>query len=669
MKKNRTRYFFILLIVILVNISVFSNVRANTGKTLTLTATPNASKNYIALNWIMSDNSQPYSYQIYQKKEGSSVWESIPAKERVKVLNIYPNNMNGYNRITNTGLSEGQIDLEGKSVPDSGILKTWLLKENIDDISIDTVSLSDFNNNPSKYLKKINGLWNYDAIFYGMWNLLPERVYPNDNAIEHLRTFIHDGGGFMTSHHTIGYRGLDKGVNKLANELGVEIFSNQTYEKCSLYAGRDASGKLYPTVSFEMIEEDVKCDNSSYWSTGSQVQIVKKGLLTEHPFKVGEIGQIYTIPYHHGLSVFGKGEVWMKTVNPTGFEDIPFKEITVSPKTGKKGTNNFYVHTYNNTAIINSGHSFPKISQAEVRIIANTLYYLAQITTNNSKIDHSGMDIKAPSKPTINKTTFDDSNKKTIIEFNPKQDIGTTYSYQVVATNRNTGEKIHSNEVTTTITSGFKGFSYVIDNKPDTIPNGTVNSTTGKIEIPISANQNSYLHIQAIDKAGNISETAHFLLKDIVEEKLEVTVPNIQPFPTIVLQDQPKAYKTSFTSSINIKNYYPETGKGWRLDVSASQFKLVGEQYTLPKGTIRLEPLSSIERVGEGLGSLPTKGITQKTVIDNGKVTVANATSGNGIGEYKLTFPQNALEIVIDPTTAKRGRYQSTITWELVQAP
>lgn len=97
-------------------------------------------------------------------------------------------------------------------------------------------------------------MWNYDSVFYGMWNLWSQEVYPNDNAIEYLRQYINEGGGFMTSHHTIGYVGLDRGVNKLAKEMGVEIFSTQPYSKNPNYAGRGADGKLYDTVSFEMLE-------------------------------------------------------------------------------------------------------------------------------------------------------------------------------------------------------------------------------------------------------------------------------------------------------------------------------------------------------------------------------------------------------------------------------
>ena len=334
----------------ILGISMVCCMLTGTGTTyadtnLSMTATPVENENYIHLEW--TNLGQGYSYMVHAKGQDESIYQSIPTKKTVKTLNIYPDS-----GIPNTGLSSGQVDLDGKSVPDSGILKTWLLKENIDDVTIDSISLSSFNANPSKYLVKENGKWNYDSVFYGMWNLLPDNIYPNDNAIEYLRTFINDGGGFMTSHHTIGYRALDRGVNKLGKEMGVEIFSTQPNSVNSAYSGRDANGNMYDTVSFEKIE-NVRVYLSPYWTSGRNVKIVKNVLLINYPFKVGEIGDVITIPYTHGLGLLGKGEVWMNVENPTGFGGMAFKEVTESPTTGEKGTNNFYVHTYNNPAIIN----------------------------------------------------------------------------------------------------------------------------------------------------------------------------------------------------------------------------------------------------------------------------------------------------------------------------
>lgn len=506
----------VLLLAFMLSFQIIFPIETAHAQGIVLTANADANQNVINLQWTNPFGGDT-AFRLYRMNEQGQ-WESIPAKATVKVLNIYPDGSG----ITNTGLSQGQIDLDGKPVPDSGILKTWLLQEGINTVTIDTVSLSSFNANPSRYLKKINGQWNYDAVFYGMWNLNPAVIYPNDQAVEYLRTFIHDGGGFMTSHHTIGYTALDRGVNKLANELGVEIFSNQPYNKCPAYSGRDANGNLYPTVSFELLE-DVPCDRSSYWPHGSMVEIVKKGLLTEYPFKVGEIGQVYTIPPQHGLNVFGKGDVWLKTVNPEGFFGIPFKEVTVSPRTGERGTNNFYVHTYNNTAIINSGHSFPAISQAETRIIANTLYYLSQITTNTTWQDRVGMDTAPPNAPNVNVSFQSGAFRVTA----SSEDNGITSQYKVVA--ERAGTKIESNVATAVLKTGIKGYSYVVDQNPNTIPDAVVESLSSSFNINQNLDRGFYLHVVAVDNAGNKSEPTHIYFDDKTPPSMQITANTVEP--------------------------------------------------------------------------------------------------------------------------------------------
>ncbi len=55
---------------------------ASAASVLTLTATPNPSGNYVALNWTNSDKSQPYSYMLYSKSAHESTFQSIPAKDQ-----------------------------------------------------------------------------------------------------------------------------------------------------------------------------------------------------------------------------------------------------------------------------------------------------------------------------------------------------------------------------------------------------------------------------------------------------------------------------------------------------------------------------------------------------------------------------------------------------------
>lgn len=511
---------------------------------LSITATPVPEENYVKLDW--TNLGKGYSYTVYSKGQDEPIFQSIPTKSTVTVLNIYPDTGNSYT-IPNTGLSGGGKDLDGKSIPDSGILKTWLDKENINDVKIESISLSSFNNNPSKYLNKVNGKWNYDCVFYGMWNLISEIKYPNDNAIEYLRTFIHEGGGFMTSHHTIGYRGLDRGVNKLANELGVEVFSRKQANNCkvrgTVYTGRDENGNLFPTVSFEIDDPSSSqdADRTEYWNYSAKVQVTKKGLLTNYPFQVGDLGTTFDIPLQHGMSVFGKGDVWMTSVNPTGFTQGTFKELNTSPSTGQSGTNNFYVHTYNNTAIINSGHSFPAITQAETRIIANTLYYLAQLTSENSCEAHKSQDISNPDNVKINNVSVNNNNLT--VNYSRCEDNGTKYEYYVKATNYKDSEII-SNTASSTNTSGIAGYSYVIDNIANTEPDNVVDTTDLSISVPLSKldlTKPIYVHIKAIDNAGNYSETTHSTYK--YSNKIELDQTSI-----VLAEGATKALNATVTS-------------------------------------------------------------------------------------------------------------------------
>ncbi|MCM3113645.1 WxL domain-containing protein [Lederbergia lenta] len=145
---------------------------------------------------------------------------------------------------------------------------------------------------------------------------------------------------------------------------------------------------------------------------------------------------------------------------------------------------------------------------------------------------------------------------------------------------------------------------------------------------------------------------------------------DILSFGQVVLEDQPKTYETSFANKFTVKDLRGSQA-GWRIDVSATPF--TDGTNTLPKGSLSLNPISNIERVGTGKGILPVKATTTNRIIDDGTVTIAKAESGTGMGVFDLVFPEKALSIVIDPTTAKikkdGGKYQSTLTWNLVQAP
>ena len=152
--------------------------------------------------------------------------------------------------------------------------------------------------------------------------------------------------------------------------------------------------------------------------------------------------------------------------------------------------------------------------------------------------------------------------------------------------------------------------------------------------------------------------------------EFSLALSTIQSFGDIELKSTPQTYKTSFDNKFTVKDLRG-TQAGWRVDVSASPFS--NGENTLPTGTLSLEPVSTIERVGTGQGSLPKNVMDSNKVIDDGTVSVLQATSGSGMGVFEFAFPSDALSVIIDPTTAKAtengSAYVSTLAWDLVQAP
>ena|SRR5690625_166248 len=140
----------------------------------------------------------------------------------------------------------------------------------------------------------------------------------------------------------------------------------------------------------------------------------------------------------------------------------------------------------------------------------------------------------------------------------------------------------------------------------------------------------------------------------------------IETFGTIVLEATPQTYETSFENDFTVTDL-SGTHEGWRVDVSASHF-LNGEDI-LPEGSLSLDPVSNIERVGTGYGSLPVKSMETNTIIDSGTNTVVEAEEGSGMGVFDITFPTDALSLTVDATIAKAGEYESTLTWDLISAP
>lgn len=129
--------------------------------------------------------------------------------------------------------------------------------------------------------------------------------------------------------------------------------------------------------------------------------------------------------------------------------------------------------------------------------------------------DKEATDKTAPAKISAVDVSF--SNNKAIISFAVPKDSGTTYNYQIKAIKRN-GAVIPSDiKPVTTIASGIKGYSYIINQDlNDNNVGSQVNLMTNQIEATLEPGMN-YLHIRTIDNAGNVSQVATFPIENKTE--------------------------------------------------------------------------------------------------------------------------------------------------------
>ena len=114
------------------------------------------------------------------------------------------------------------------------------------------------------------------------------------------------------------------------------------------------------------------------------------------------------------------GNVWMEFDNPS--ITVLENEVQKDESVLLKGPNyKYYLTTWNNTAMIQTGHSNGASTEDERKVLANTLFYLKQLTHKTEILDNSARDIADPNKPE-NIVYKVDEQGNNIIEFRKPQD-------------------------------------------------------------------------------------------------------------------------------------------------------------------------------------------------------------------------------------------------------
>jgi hypothetical protein len=336
---------------------------------------------------------------------------------------------------------------------------------------VDEVAISLFNDNPSAYLGSAGG-WKYDVIYFGGWDS-NNNCDISSTACNLLEQFIKSGGGVLLGHDTAAFN-----------------YTNFKYI-ASTYLNLQATEATLLDTSPDYIP--------MYGNT--EVKVARKGLLTNYPYTLCDVGTLMTVPESHSYHEFASGNVWFSYNGTNSNWDQTKSEMTTYK--GKTGTNNFYLTTLNNVAMIQTGHSNGLATIDEQKILTNTLYYLAQTTSQTTFDDHSAQDLTAPGKVTGSVIVSGSS-----ISFTESVDAGNDYSYKLYTVDDVNGIKTDTGKTAqATVKTGLKGYSYVINQSENAIGvDTTVEATSASIDVSTLTAGDYYLHIRAVDNAGNASD-------------------------------------------------------------------------------------------------------------------------------------------------------------------
>lgn len=403
-------------------------------------------ENKVILDW--NDVEDVDYYKVYQKKNGMGDFEAMSSNnyakgKKVKVLNIYPTNL----------------------VKDT--FKNWVTESGQGLIDIDTVSNSNFNDNPDFYLKNENGEYKYDVITCGFDNITTFTSLPEKSVLA-INEAKKNNIGVLLGHHYIGES--IGNFQKYSEEYFMNKYKN-TDEVCS-----------------------------------HEVELDKSHEALNYPNKLGKVGDVLNIPHtHSNYNAFPfENDIVIKFHNPKRHVYPCNKNYDgySGEINGKNVSQNAYLSIHENTAQIQTGHS-GSVTTDEKNMLANTVFYLAQKLDESYLEDINGKDTNEPTAPTHK---LYQTGIKQGLKFD-SEDTGSKFEYYVEGVSKY-GDVTHtSNKKMVEIKSGLEGFSYEVSNNPTPSPSlgDNINSTDGFISAKELASK-KYVHIISIDKAGNKSQ-------------------------------------------------------------------------------------------------------------------------------------------------------------------
>ena len=219
---------------------------------------------------------------------------------------------------------------------------------------------------------------------------------------------------------------------------------------------------------------------------------------------------------------------------------------------------------YGGSNYVNSAYAMMYETYSGVRSGSGVAELHSKAIGYQESLDLAGVtatDFAAPDKISDQVTKEPLDGKSIRVTWQVPSDNGTDYYHKVESyLTGSTSMLCESNVTKNTLVSGVMGYYYLVDQNGDTVVTGNANYVQNPHVNVVTAEYNQYLHIAAVDVAGNISETTHILIdaKDVLW----------------------KLYTKQLVIDASADNVYPATDKSWYVRADGSTpFTLKNEAY------------------------------------------------------------------------------------------
>ena len=219
---------------------------------------------------------------------------------------------------------------------------------------------------------------------------------------------------------------------------------------------------------------------------------------------------------------------------------------------------------YGGSNYVNSAYAMMYETYSGVRSGSGAAELHSKAIGYQESLDLAGVtatDFAAPDKISDQVTKEPLDGKSIRVTWQVPSDNGTDYYHKVESyLTGSTSMLCESNVTKNTLVSGVMGYYYLVDQNGDTVVTGNANYVQDPHVNVVTAEYNQYLHIAAVDVAGNISETTHILIdaKDVLW----------------------KLYTKQLVIDASVDNVYPATDKSWYVRADGTTpFTLKNEAY------------------------------------------------------------------------------------------